>query len=143
MGSARNETTVTIGVPPEQVWPVLVDVESWPELTASMNRVQKLDEGPLREGARVRIEQPKLPPATWTVTELVENDRFVWRARGPGFTTIARHEVIPTDGGSRLRLVVEQTGPLGGLVGRLGGNLTDRYIALEAAGIKRRAEEQP
>jgi hypothetical protein len=30
---------------------------------------------------------------------------------------------------------------LGGVVGRVGKDLTDRYIAMEAAGMKRRAEE--
>jgi uncharacterized membrane protein len=142
MGSTRNETSVTIDAPPERVWPVLMDVESWPEVTKSMTKVEKLDEGPLREGMRVRIHQPKLPAATWTVTELVAQARFVWRSRGPGFRTAGIHEISPVDGGrTRLLLALEQSGPLGGVVGRLGSKLTDRYIAMEAAGIKRRAEE--
>jgi hypothetical protein len=142
MGTALNETTVTIAAAPERVWPILVDVESWPGLTESMTSVKRLEGGPLQVGSRVRIHQPKLPPATWTVTELVPDERFVWTARGPGFLSTAHHEITPAgDGQTRLRLAVEQAGPLGGLVGRFGGALTDRYIALEAAGIKRRAEE--
>ena len=142
MGTALNETTVSITAPVEKVWPILMDIESWPSLTESMTSVQRLDGGPLQVGSRVRIQQPKLPPATWTVTELVRGDRFVWTARGPGFVSTAYHEVTASGADqTRLRLAVEQSGPLGGLVGRLGGKLTDRYIALEAAGIKRRAEE--
>ncbi|HSE08169.1 MAG TPA: SRPBCC family protein [Nocardioidaceae bacterium] len=142
MGTALNETTVNITAPLEKVWPILMDVESWPSLTESMTSVQRLDGGPLQVGSRVRIHQPKLPAATWTVTELVRGDRFVWTARGPGFASTAYHEATSAgDGQTRLRLAVEQSGPLGGLVGRLGRKLTDRYIALEAAGIKRRAEE--
>jgi hypothetical protein len=76
------------------------------------------------------------------VTELVAQERFVWQARGPGLRTAGIHEISPVDGGrTRLRLVLEQSGPLGGVVGRMGSKLTDRYIAMEAAGIKRRAEE--
>ena len=142
MGTTLNETTVTIDAPREVVWQVVKDVEAWPKLTESMTSVERLDGGPLRVGMRVRVHQPKLPPATWKVTELVENERFIWTARGPGFRTTAYHEVTPLDGGrTQLRLAVEQSGPLAGLVGRLGKDLTDRYIALEAAGMKRRAEE--
>lgn len=142
MGSTHNETSVTIDAPPEEVWPVLMEVESWPQYTESMTKVEKLEDGPLRQGMRVRIHQPKLPAATWTVTELVAQERFVWQARGPGFRTAGLHEISPLDGGrTRLRLVLEQSGPLGGVVGRMGSKLTDRYIAMEAAGIKRRAEE--
>ena len=89
----RNETTVDVDAPAEVLWAVVKDVESWPKLTESMTFVERLDGGPLREGMRVKVNQPKLPPATWKVTELVENERFVWRARGPGFTTTASHEV--------------------------------------------------
>jgi len=137
----RNETTVDVSASREAVWKVLVDVEVLPELTASMSSVQKLDPGPLRVGMRVRIRQPKLPTTVWTVTEVAENERFAWVAKGPGLRTTGVHEVLTVDGTTRLHLAIEQAGPLAGLVGRLIGNLTDRYIALEAAGIKRRAEE--
>jgi hypothetical protein len=107
-----------------------------------MTSVKRLEGGPLQVGSRVRIHQPKLTPATWTVTELVPGDRFVWTARGPGFLSTAHHELtLAGDGQTRLRLAVEQAGALGGLVGRFGGAMTDRYIALEAAGIKRRTED--
>jgi hypothetical protein len=142
MATTLNETTVTIDATPEVVWPILVDVESWPSLTESMTSVQRVDGGPLRVGSKVRIRQPKIPPATWSVTDVVDTERFVWTARGPGFRSTAYHEITAVDGGrTQLRLAVEQAGPLAGLVGRLGKDLTDRYIALEAAGIKRRAEE--
>lgn len=138
----RNETTLGVAASREAVWKVLIDVESWPDLTPSMSSVRKLDAGPLRVGTRVRIRQPKLPPAVWTVTELAEPERFVWTARGPGFRTTASHEIVAEEGSTLLRLAVEQSGPLAGVVSRLGRSLTDRYIALEAAGVKRRAEEE-
>jgi ligand-binding SRPBCC domain-containing protein len=142
MATTLNETTATIDAAPEVVWSILVDVESWPSLTESMTSVERLDAGPLQVGSKVRIRQPKLPPATWNVTEVVDTERFVWTARGPGFRSTAYHEITAVDGGkTQLRLAVEQAGPLAGLVGGLGKDLTDRYIALEAAGVKRRAEE--
>jgi carbon monoxide dehydrogenase subunit G len=140
MGTTRNEVTVSVRAPREVLWAALKNVESMPDLTSSMTSVEKLEEGPLRVGMRVRIRQPKLPPAVWTVTEVVENERFVWTAKGLGFRSTAFHEVIADGESSKLRLAVEQSGPLAGLVGRLWNDLTDRYIALEAAGIKSRAE---
>jgi hypothetical protein len=137
----RNETTVSVQAPVEALWAVVKDVEAWPKLTESMTSVERLDGGPLRVGMRVKVHQPKLPAATWKVTELVENERFVWKARGLGFSTTAAHEVASTEAGSQLTLSVEQSGLMGGMVGRMWKDLTDRYIALEAAGMKRRAEE--
>jgi uncharacterized membrane protein len=137
----RFETTVSVQAPVEALWAVVKDVEAWPRLTESVTSVERLDGGPLRVGMRVRVHQPKLPPATWKVTELVENERFVWKARGLGFSTTATHEVASTEDGSQLTLSVEQSGLMGGMVGRMWKDLTERYMALEAAGMKRRAEE--
>jgi hypothetical protein len=137
----RNETTVPVDATPEELWSVLVDVESWPELTESMTAVTKVDPGPLHVRSRVRITQPRLPKAEWTVTELVEPERFTWVASGPGYRSTATHEVLTGPGGTRLRLAVEQTGPLGVLLGRVLTRMVDRYIGLEAAGLKRRAEQ--
>jgi len=136
----RNEHTVTIEAPREAVWQVLVDVEAWPQITASMNHVEKLDPGPLQVGTKVRVRQPKLPPAVWTVTELVEPERFTWVSTGPGVRTTAVHEVTGSGPTCRLRLELTQSGPLGSSLGRLARGLVDRYITLEAEGIKARAE---
>jgi len=136
----RTEHTVTVEAPPEAVWAVLVDVESWPQVTASMDSVERLDAGPLRVGSRARIRQPKLPTAVWTVTELTEPERFTWVATGPGVRTTAMHEVSGSGGTSRLRLELTQAGPLGSALGRLARGLVERYLSLEADGIKRRAE---
>jgi uncharacterized membrane protein len=136
----RSEHTVTIDAPPDAVWAVLMDVESWPQITASMDEVRKLDDGPLQIGSRARIRQPKLPPAVWTVTELAPPARFTWVATGPGVRTTALHEVTGTGGTSQLRLELTQAGPLGSALGRLARGLVARYLSLEADGIKRRAE---
>ena len=88
-------TTRTIAAPPEQVWEVLVEVSRSAEWTPTVDRLDRLDDGPLQVGSRVEIRQPRLPRATWVVTELVPGRSLTWEATGPGLVTVGRHEVVP------------------------------------------------
>ena len=135
------DVTVDISAPPEVVWAVLMQVERWPEWTASITSVRPSSPGPLQVGSRVRIKQPRLPTAVWTVSELVDGERFTCTVRSPGVDTRASHRIVRTAEGSRATLSIEQAGALGRLVGRLYGGLTRRYVEMEAAGLKRRSEE--
>jgi hypothetical protein len=137
----RFVRTVSIQAAPAQVWQVMSDVEAWPSWTASVTSVHLLASGPLRVGVRAVVRQPRLPVATWRVTELVPGRSFTWVARGPGLHTTGRHEVLPDGDWSGVTLTLDQEGPFGGLVGRLTRNLTERYLALEAEGLKRRSED--
>jgi uncharacterized protein YndB with AHSA1/START domain len=134
------ETSVLIAAPPERVWEVLVDVERWPEWTASMSRVERLDEGELRVGSRARVKQPRLPPSSWTVTEVDPGRSFTWRSRSGGVTSEGRHRVEATGEGARATLTFRQTGLLAGPIGLLWGRQIRRYVEMELAGLKRRAE---
>jgi uncharacterized membrane protein len=136
----RFEDSVTIDAAAARVWAVYSDVERWPEWTASVTSVELLDPGPLRVGSRARIRQPRLPVAEWTVTDLDEGRSFTWVARGPGVRTTGTHLVERDGDRARATAVLEQGGPLGPVVGLLTRGLTRRYLAMEAAGLKARAE---
>ena len=136
----RVDVTVDISAPPEVVWAVLPDVESWPAWTASITSIRRSSPDRLQVGSRVRIEQPRLPATVWTVSELVEGERFTWTSSSPGVHTRASHRVVGTAAGSRVTLSIDQAGVLGRLVGRLYGGLMHRYVEMEAAGLKRRSE---
>ena len=136
----RVEKVVTIAAPAETVWDVLTDLESWPEVTASVTSVERVDPGPLRIGSRVRIKQPRLPESEWTVTRLVDGQRFEWTSVSPGVTTTAVHALLDSAGATTLRLEIEQTGPLSVVAGLLGRRLVRRYLDQESQGIKERAE---
>ena len=138
----EQHITMETDAAPERVWEVMTDVERWPEWTETVTSVTRLDEGPLRLDSRARIEQPKLPVAEYVVVELSPGRSFTWVATSPGVRTTARHvvEALP-NGGAQVRLGVEQAGPLGLVIGRLlFKGLTDRYLAIEAAGLKARCE---
>ena len=137
----RYSTSIEIAAPPETVWAVMIDVERWPEWTDSIARVERRDHGPLASGSRVVIRQPKLPPATWQVTEVDQGRSFSWISRAPGVLVTARHEIAPAGSGSRATLSIHYGGVLGGLLARLTAGVNDRYLAMEAEGLKRRSEQ--
>lgn len=133
--------TIDIDAPPERVWAVMTNVEAWPQWTASVTEVERLDTGRFDIGSRVRIRQPRLPVAVWTVDGLESGRSFTWVAGLPGFRSTARHVVERRRTGSRVTLEIDQRGLVGELVGRWMAGLTERYLNLEAVGLKRRSEE--
>jgi hypothetical protein len=133
-------SSVLIDTPPRTVWQVMSEVESWPEWTASVTEIVRVDPGPLHVGQRLRIRQPRLPSTVWRLTELVEERSVTWRAGGPGARTTAHHRIEPSGSGTEVTLRLTQQGPLGLLVGALTGGLTRRYLEMETSGLKRRCE---
>jgi uncharacterized membrane protein len=132
------ETTRHVDAPPSLIWPVMYDVARWPEWTPTIESVDRHDDGPLEVGSRTTVRQPKLPKATWEVTDVVDGRNFTWEAAGPGMRTIARHEVVPDGAGSKVTLSIEQTGPMGAVAAVVWRGLTQRYIDLEAESLDKR-----
>jgi uncharacterized membrane protein len=137
----KFESAIHIDAPTARVYEVFSDVERWPEWTDSVTSVERLDPGPLQIGSKTRIRQPRLPVAVWEVTEVVEGSHFVWVAKGPGVTTVGGHYVENDGTGARAISRVDQQGPGGWLIGVLTKGLTNRYLAMESAGLKARAEK--
>jgi uncharacterized protein YndB with AHSA1/START domain len=129
--------------PPTRVWDALTDVESWPEWISSYHSVKRLDDGPLAVGSRAEVRQPGLATATYTVTALEPGREFTWESTAAGVRTTARHVVEPSDGGTRIRLSLRQTGALAGVVGVLLGGKIRRFLQLEGRGLCDAAESVP
>ena len=142
MGEQLYTEQVEVRAAAEVVWEVLADVERWPGWTDSVTDASRLEAAPLRRDSQVRIKQPQMPAMTWTVTELVPNRGFAWTSRSTGVSTVADHRIEPAPEGVRVTLEVRQTGPLAGVVGALFGRRTQRYLRMEAAGLKARAESR-
>src|SRR5688572_22935069 len=135
-----------VDAPAEVVFAILTDVERWPEWTPTVTRVERLDGSsvPLAINSRIRVVQPKVPPAEWTVTVLETGRGFRMMSRSPGATVVANHWAEPLGDGQRSRVTLSVTfsGWLGQIIARVMRGLNERYLAQEAAGLKRRSEDQ-
>ncbi len=129
-----------VAAPPERVFAIMTDIERWPEWTSSVTGIEQLEPGPLKVGTRAKIRQPKLLPAIWKVTAIEPGRGFTWINTGPGVRVAGNHFVEPIEGGTRVTLSLQFGGFLGPLVARLTAELNNRYLKIEAAGLKRRSE---
>jgi uncharacterized membrane protein len=137
----RFEKSIEINAPQQRVWDVLTDLAAWPRRIETVDTVELLTPAPVTTGSRVRLKQPKLPEGVWEVTVWEAPSYFEWRQTATGMTTVAGHRVEPLgDGRERLTLTLEMRGILIAMVALFYKDLTNRYISLEAEGMKRAAE---
>lgn len=136
----RYSISIDINAPAERVYDVMIDIDRWHEWTASITSIRRLDGTAFEIGTRALIRQPNLPPATWTISKIEPGRRFEWVNKGPGLKVTGHHSVEPTENGSRATLALSYEGMFGGLLARVTKGITLRYIAMEAAGLKVRAE---
>lgn len=137
----RFEASIEVSAPAEHVFAMYADVKRWPEWTAGVTSVERLDEGPLRVGSKARIKQPRLPVVEWEVTEIVQGESFTWVSRAPAVRTTGIHRATPiTDSRCRVTATLLQAGPVGQAIGMFTAGLTRRYLQLEVRGIKAQCE---
>jgi uncharacterized membrane protein len=133
--------SVDIDAAPDAVLAVMSDVEHWPEWTASVTSITRLDSGPFAIGSRARIRQPKLLPALWTVSAIEPARGFTWISKGPGILVTAHHSIEPRSGGSHVTLSIRYDGLLAKPVAWMTKDINERYLAMEAGGLKARCEK--
>jgi uncharacterized protein YndB with AHSA1/START domain len=147
----HHETSIEIAASPELIWSTLSDVVRWPEWTASVSEVERLDAGDFGAGSRARVRQPGMPRLVWEVTEYVPGKVFSWASKAPGVTITGGHRLVvdPSGRGSggavpgdhvTVTLTLDQEGFLAPVVWRLTGSRSRRYVQMEADGLKRRCE---
>ena len=137
----RFEKSIEIDAPQQRVWEVLSDLERWPQVVETVDTVELLTPAPLAKGSRVRLKQPKLPEGDWDVTVWDAPSYFEWTQKMSGIRSVAGHRVEALgDGRSRLTLTLDMRGLMVFMVALFYKDLTNRYMTLEAEGMKRRAE---
>ena len=137
----RFEKSIDIDASAARVWTVLSDLEAWPQRIETVDTVELLTPPPLTAGSRVRLKQPKLPEGIWDVTSWDAPSSFEWTQRTGGTTSVAGHRVEAiADDRARLTLTLDMRGFLIPIVALFYKGLTERYMTLEAEGMKRAAE---
>jgi uncharacterized membrane protein len=137
----RFEKAIDIDARKQRVWDVLSDLEAWPRRIETVELVELLTPPPVAKGSRVRLKQPKLPEGTWEVTVWDAPSYFEFRQRSGGVTSVAGHRVEALEEGrSRLTLTLDMRGLLVPVVALFYKGLTNRYMTIEAQGMKRAAE---
>jgi uncharacterized protein YndB with AHSA1/START domain len=136
------ERSVEIAASPQRVYAVLTDVERWPEWTASIERLRRLDDGAFTVASRARVKPAGVREGVWTVTRVEEGEGFDWETRPlPGLRIVAGHWISQMPHGCRVTLSLRSSGPLAAVTSRLVlGATSQRNVQLEAEGLKRRSE---
>lgn len=134
------ENVAQIDAPQSVVWSVTVDIESWPQWTPTVRKLQRLDQGPFVCGSAALIQQPGLPEAKWVVTRLIPGEGFTWETRILGMRTIGTHELSSTETGTQSRLRLEMSGIVAHLLSPLLRFSARRSLEQENAGLKARCE---
>ena len=103
--------------------------------------MELLTPAPIAQGSRILLKQPKLPEGTWEVTAWEAPSYFEWRQKSGGVTSVAGHRVEGMEGGrSRLTLSMDMRGPAIPIIGLFYKGLVNRYMSIEAGGMKVAAE---
>ena len=135
------EKSIEIDASQQRVWDVLSDLEAWPQRIETVDTVELLTPAPLAKGSRVRLRQPKLPEGTWDIIVWDAPSYFEWTQKESGTTIVAGHRVDASgEGRARLTLTLDLRGFLIPVMAVFYKGLTNRYMNLEAEGIKRAAE---
>jgi len=132
--------SIDINAPADRVYEVMSDTDRWHEWTPSVTSIKRLDSGPFVVGSRAVIRQPKFPSALWTVTAIDDRKSFTWSNRAPGIMVIAHHSIDANGDRSKATLSLRYEGILGRLLARMTRGITNRYLAMEANGLKARSE---
>lgn len=133
---------IDIEADPEKVWSVTEDVERWPDWSPTFDSIRRLDDDPFDLGCSVRVRQPGLPEAIWTVTQLERGRRFAWETKVRGMRMIGTHIMEPIEGGTRSILRLEIRGFTALLIAPLLRPAAARSLARENAGLKSRCERE-
>lgn len=136
----RISKSTTINAPIEKVFDELLQVQRWHMWTKSITSISILDNSPICVGARLKIHQPKLMPAVWTITELERNNTLVWEKKSPGLKIVAGHVLTSSPEGTVVQLSIQYQGLLTPWVFRLTRDLTSRYLTMETEGLKNHCE---
>lgn len=136
----KIENTISIDAPLSRAWELTLDVESWPQHTPTITKIERLDSGPIGIGSTALVKQPGQRAKVWTVTDFEPQQCFAWSTRAMGTTMTGRHVMTANESETTQTLTVEIEGPFSSVVGAIVRRPIAKAIAQENQGFKTAAE---
>lgn len=128
---------------PDRLWSIASDIERWGDRLSTVNQVRPLDSGPIGVGSKFEVHQPGLPKAVWEITDWQQQGRsFTWVSTNAGLRSTAVHSVHIDDGGSRLDLSLQWSGPLARIFQPVFGRKAKTMVETEATTFAQLAADQ-
>lgn len=131
---------IEIRARPAAIWDVMQKVESWKEWTTTITSIEKLDEGGVSIGTKLLIVQPNLPNSVWTVTDWIQQKRFIMKKGNAFLKVVAGHDIIKMKDYTMVELSIEFSGLFSRWVAKKYGAMMEHYLACEANGLKKICE---
>jgi uncharacterized membrane protein len=135
------EKTSVIDAPPKDIFTVLMHLDRWNLWTESITEMSILNNDEPEPGSKIKVLQPKLPPAIWTITKIDPNKTLTWQKKSFGLNMRSEHLIINETNETSVTIRMTYEGPLAGLFYNLTRRLTDRYMTMEINGLKRECEK--
>lgn len=126
---------------PNTVFKILSDVTRWKEWTESVSNITFVGSNEFKPGAKLKIVQPKLLPAIWTITEISDGESITWEKKSLGLKIVANHILIETDNNTIVKLQIIYSGFFARISYKLSSELTQRYLIKELLGLKEKCEQ--
>jgi carbon monoxide dehydrogenase subunit G len=126
----KFSSSVVISAPPEKVFALVDNLEEWPEWIPSIKKIEKVSEGPLKEGSQVRVTAKAgiTVGLLMTITEFVPGQRGILEGRVLGVKMTRYYRFEPVEQGTRLTVGGEVSGPLAFLVRRGGQAISEEIV---------------
>ncbi|MBE0480666.1 MAG: SRPBCC family protein [Dehalococcoidia bacterium] len=126
----RFSSSVDIKASPAEVWALAVKLEEWPEWTSAIKRIERLSDGSLGVGSRLRVLARSLITVQliMTITEFVPEKRLYMKGRVLGMEMTRWYTLEQVDGRTRLTAGGEVSGLLAPLVRRGGQRLSEDIV---------------
>jgi len=100
----KFSSSVVINATPEKVFALVDNLEEWPQWIPSIKRIEKLSDGPLKEGSQIRVTAKSgvTVKLLMTITEFVPGQRGVMQGKVLGVRMTRYYTFESVEGGTKL-----------------------------------------
>ena len=126
----RFSSSIIINAPPDAVFALVDNLEDWPQWIPSIKKIEKVSEGPLREGSQIRVTARSgiTIELLMTLTEFIPGQRGILEGNIWGTRMVRYYNFEAVEQGTKLTAGGEVTGLLAALVRRGGQRLSEEIV---------------